>query len=280
MYNLIRINMIRINRLKMFVNRTIITSSLDSRKLICLKCLSRSSWTQSRCYKNVIRKEYQLTYEYRGNYFCTLKLYNLNYQLNSDLVRRCFHTNTLLFEKDSSKVETTVKALKEEAEKKDKTLSSAEQLSHQISQEVISPVMLKEVKEPPKRSLVKRIWDELVHYYHGFRLLIIDIRITSRLIWKILNGEDLTRREHRQLVRTVSDVFRLVPFSVFIIVPFMELLLPVFLKLFPSMLPSTFQTSSDKVIAMIISFLLTHDFYYFLFIISGIENQKGAEIKN
>ena len=44
----------------------------------------------------------------------------------------------------------------------------------------------------------------------------------------------------RQLVRTVSDLFRLVPFSVFIIVPFMELLLPVALKLFPGMLPSTF----------------------------------------
>ena len=211
------------------------------------------------------RKEYQFTYDYRGNYFYTLKLHNLNYELNSDLIRRCFHTNTPLFEKDSSKVETTVKALKEEAEKKDKTLSSAEQLSHQASQEVISTITLKEVKEPPKRSLIKRVRDEMVHYYHGFRLLIIDIRITSRLIWKVLNGEDLTRREHRQLVRTVSDVFRLVPFSVFIIVPFMELLLPVFLYFFPNMLPSTFQTSSDKVIVMmIIRFLLTHDFdYYF-----------------
>ncbi|WMV56811.1 hypothetical protein MTR67_050196, partial [Solanum verrucosum] len=36
-------------------------------------------------------------------------------------------------------------------------------------------------------------------------------------------------------------MFRLVPFAVFIIVPFMEFLLPVFLKLFPNMLPSTFQ---------------------------------------
>jgi LETM1 and EF-hand domain-containing protein 1, mitochondrial len=50
-----------------------------------------------------------------------------------------------------------------------------------------------------------------------------------------------------QLVRTVSDMFRLVPFSVFVIVPFMELLLPVAIKLFPGMLPSTFQTATDKV---------------------------------
>lgn len=34
---------------------------------------------------------------------------------------------------------------------------------------------------------------------------------------------------------------RLVPFSVFVLVPFMELLLPVALKLFPNMLPSTFE---------------------------------------
>ncbi len=36
------------------------------------------------------------------------------------------------------------------------------------------------------------------------------------------------------------------PFSVFIIVPFMELLLPVALKLFPGMLPSTFTTSTER----------------------------------
>ncbi|CAO1404525.1 unnamed protein product [Diamesa tonsa] len=44
------------------------------------------------------------------------------------------------------------------------------------------------------------------------------------------------------MVRTTSDLFRLLPFSVFIIVPFMELLLPIAIKLFPGMLPSTFQT--------------------------------------
>uniref|UniRef100_A0A3P9NHQ8 Mitochondrial proton/calcium exchanger protein n=1 Tax=Poecilia reticulata TaxID=8081 RepID=A0A3P9NHQ8_POERE len=43
-----------------------------------------------------------------------------------------------------------------------------------------------------------------------------------------------------------ADVFRLLPFLVFIIVPFMEFLLPVALKLFPNMLPSTFETQSKK----------------------------------
>uniref|UniRef100_A0A182SNK2 Letm1 RBD domain-containing protein n=1 Tax=Anopheles maculatus TaxID=74869 RepID=A0A182SNK2_9DIPT len=56
----------------------------------------------------------------------------------------------------------------------------------------------------------------------------------------------MTRREHKLLIRTTSDLFRLVPFSVFIIVPFMELLLPLAIKLFPGMLPSTFQTATER----------------------------------
>lgn len=39
---------------------------------------------------------------------------------------------------------------------------------------------------------------------------------------------------------------RLVPFSVFVLVPFAELLLPVALKLFPNMLPSTYEGIKSK----------------------------------
>lgn len=52
-----------------------------------------------------------------------------------------------------------------------------------------------------------------------------------------------------QFLRICADLFRLVPFLVFIVVPFMEFLLPVVVKLFPNMLPSTFETQSIKVIA-------------------------------
>lgn len=153
---------------------------------------------------------------------------------------RLFHTSGGgLFDKDSSKVETTVKALKEETQRKqDQPMSKENQLEKRVDEVA---------NLPPKRSIGKRIWDEIVHYYHGFRLLFIDVKISYRLIMKVLNGEDLTRREHKQLVRTVADMFRLLPFSVFIIVPFMEFLLPVFLKLFPNMLPSTFQSAIDRV---------------------------------
>lgn len=97
-----------------------------------------------------------------------------------------------------------------------------------------------------KKALHQRIVDELKHYYNGFRLLGIDINIAGRMVWRLLHGQLLTRRERRRLMRTCADLFRLVPFMVFIIVPFMEFLLPVFLKLFPEMLPSTFETETKK----------------------------------
>lgn len=50
-----------------------------------------------------------------------------------------------------------------------------------------------------------------------------------------------------QFLRICADLFRLVPFLVFVVVPFMEFLLPVVVKLFPNMLPSTFETQSIKV---------------------------------
>nr|CAD7257073.1 unnamed protein product [Timema shepardi] len=161
--------------------------------------------------------------------------------------------------KSSSKVEDSVKALKEDLKECDKP----------------PPVEVK-----VKKSLKQKIVDEVVHYYHGFRLLFIDINISRKLLWRVLNGKTLTRREHNQrslvepspsptrrphdelstpskkctfslqLVRTVGDLFRLVPFSVFVIVPFMELLLPLAIKFFPGMLPSTFQTVTEKVLAL------------------------------
>ncbi|XP_026156022.1 mitochondrial proton/calcium exchanger protein isoform X2 [Mastacembelus armatus] len=100
--------------------------------------------------------------------------------------------------------------------------------------------------EPVKKTLGQRVVDEIKHYYHGFRLLWIDTTIAGRMLWTVLNGHALSRRERRQFLRTCADVFRLLPFLVFIIVPFMEFLLPVALKLFPNMLPSTFETQSKK----------------------------------
>lgn len=81
----------------------------------------------------------------------------------------------------------------------------------------------------------------------GFRLFGFELRVATRLVWKQLQGEALTRRERKQLTRTTADLFRMVPFTLFIIIPFAEFLLPVALRLFPNMLPSTFQTQLKQV---------------------------------
>ncbi|KAG8745569.1 hypothetical protein FRC10_007747 [Ceratobasidium sp. 414] len=84
-----------------------------------------------------------------------------------------------------------------------------------------TPVKFKDDTKPEGR--VARAWawvkHEANHYWDGSKLLAAEVRLT----------------------RTTTDLLRLIPFAVFVIVPFMELLLPVALKLFPNMLPSTFE---------------------------------------
>lgn len=101
-------------------------------------------------------------------------------------------------------------------------------------------------EEKKKMTIWQRIKHEVLHYWDGTKLLATEVRISFRLALKMAAGYELTRREHRQLHRTVHDLGRLVPFSVFVIVPFAELLLPVVLKLFPNMLPSTYEDARSK----------------------------------
>jgi LETM1 and EF-hand domain-containing protein 1 len=103
-------------------------------------------------------------------------------------------------------------------------------------------------KEEKKLTLGQKIKKEVQHYWDGTKLLATEVKISTRLALKMAAGYELSRRELRQLQRTVQDLGRLVPFSVFVLVPFAELLLPVALKLFPNMLPSTYegQKSKDK----------------------------------
>ena len=77
---------------------------------------------------------------------------------------------------------------------------------------------------------------------------------------KLAKGKSLSRRERQQLTRTTADIFRLVPVAVFLIVPFIELLLPVFLTLFPNMLPSTFQDKMKEQVIVLMS--VTEDTLY------------------
>ncbi|VDO31443.1 unnamed protein product [Haemonchus placei] len=149
------------------------------------------------------------------------------------LERRLLQTSLRYAATDRSKVEYTLKMLKEDLLRQDE----------EARKRKLVPTTSEAEK---KKTIMQKIVHELKHYYHGFRLLALETRLSAKYMWRLLRGDTLSRRERQQLVRTVSDLFRLVPFSIFIIVPFMELALPIFIKLFPNMLPSTFQESSKE----------------------------------
>ena len=83
--------------------------------------------------------------------------------------------------KPSSQVEVTVKDLKEKAKAAG------------------SPIVQDKKTVVVRKSLGVRIKEEILHYYHGFRLLFIDTKICCKYIWGIVNGKTLSRREHRQV---------------------------------------------------------------------------------
>ncbi len=102
-------------------------------------------------------------------------------------------------------------------------------------------VVVDVVKNPKKTWIA--IKEEIHHYWIGSKLLWSEMKVATDILKRVIEGHGMTRRERMQLLRTTTDVFRLVPFAIFVIVPFMEFLLPFALKLFPNMLPSTFQVS-------------------------------------
>lgn len=97
-----------------------------------------------------------------------------------------------------------------------------------------------------KKPLWTTIKEGASHYWDGTKLLGFEMKISSRLLMKMSAGKTLTRREMIQLKRTTQDVVRLVPFAAFVLIPFAELLLPLALKIFPNLLPSTYESSQSK----------------------------------
>lgn len=178
---------------------------------------------------------------------------DLNNDRNRSYVIRNLYVSSILREQASSKVEETVKKLQEK--EKERTAKETSTVKDD-SAATTAPITTTATAAPStvatatpkavKKTIKQRVWEEIVHYYHGFRLLFININVARKLVGKVLNGKSLTRREYRLLIRTTGDMFRLVPFSVFVIVPFMEFLLPLFIKFFPGMLPSTFETAKDR----------------------------------
>lgn len=97
------------------------------------------------------------------------------------LAVRAWHSSRPLAE--DSVVEKSLKSLKD----KNKKLEEG------------GPVYSPPTPVPERKSLGQKVLDELRHYYHGFRLLWIDTKIAARMLWRILHGHTLSRRERRQV---------------------------------------------------------------------------------
>ena len=125
---------------------------------------------------------------------------------------RHFHATSSVYD-DRSKIEQTVEALKNDGRDKGKEEASAEQraavaVDASKTDESKQSDKLPATKKSDKKSVEKskkklslrtRIWKELKHYYHGFRLFFLDLNICRRYLWKSLKGQSLTRRERRQV---------------------------------------------------------------------------------
>jgi LETM1 and EF-hand domain-containing protein 1 len=109
-----------------------------------------------------------------------------------------------------------------------------------------------EVRKDPKIVVVwsQKGWKTVKHVAHhtwtGLKLLAAESRIASRILMRLLQGRAISRRERSLLQRVVTDLLRLIPFSFFIIIPALEIFLPVALWLFPNMMPSQFADEKQE----------------------------------
>ncbi|CBZ51015.1 hypothetical protein NCLIV_040900 [Neospora caninum Liverpool] len=101
---------------------------------------------------------------------------------------------------------------------------------------ITNPMIVKKWYKKGKESAI-HTWKWTVT---GFSLFYANVRVSYQLLKKKILGHPLRYNEHKLLVRTTADALKLIPFSLMIIIPLGELLLPVVLRLFPNMLPSTF----------------------------------------
>ncbi len=133
----------------------------------------------------------------------------------------------------------------------DKDISSA--LSHARGATVRGIVALGkgswELIKSPRLAVTwtKSGWHHTVEifkdYLLGTKLLWKDIKTAKSILKSMLRGNGLSRRERKQLLRTSTDIIRMIPLAIFLVVPFMELLLPFALRMYPNLLPSTFQSA-------------------------------------
>ena len=144
------------------------------------------------------------------------------YIKNCSVSSRLVSNSVTRHKEPSSKLEETVERLKEKKKTEEVSEPTAAQQNVVTPPQIDEPkvsleekvtVESKEVAVSKKKSLWIRFKDECMHYYSGFKLLFLDVKVSSKILFKIIRGKPLTRRESRQLVRTTSVSFYPMSFS-------------------------------------------------------------------
>lgn len=110
-----------------------------------------------------------------------------------------------------------------------------------------SEVTWREALKSPRKAITYAVQltyaliDWCKHIWVGAKLLAADVSVSSKVLKRIAHGKQISRRERNFIVKTGVDLARLVPFSLFLVIPLAEFALPFALRLFPNMLPSQFQ---------------------------------------
>merc|ERR1712168_285705 len=98
-----------------------------------------------------------------------------------------------------------------------------------------------ETKNKTKAFLVK-------HVVKPYRLIKADVRLVRSVLAarKARPNKQFTAIEKRRLIAIFSDAVRFVPYIFFIVIPALELLLPLYLAIFPGAKPGWFMSQQDK----------------------------------
>lgn len=95
------------------------------------------------------------------------------------------------------------------------------------------------------QRVIELVKKEAKKAWNGCKLLGSDAKFMTRKKYMItFHGERYSLKERKAMSQTSSDLLKMIPFSFFIIVPGAELALPLFLYVFPNMMPSTFISKS------------------------------------
>ncbi|KTW29255.1 hypothetical protein T552_01210 [Pneumocystis carinii B80] len=167
-------------------------------------------------------------------------------QYSMETVKSTYQRGSSISSQRSSIYEQVLSKEKKEKEEKNIGKAVLEACKEEVAKVEEKKLEIKPQTNNKRKMIWQKIKHEAQHYWDGTKLLGAETKISWKLALKMAAGHELTRREHRQLKRTVKDLVRLVPFSAFVLIPFAEFLLPVALKLFPNMLPSTYEADKDR----------------------------------